>query len=114
MIALRIAISLVSAPIDKSGSSVEQNCLCTHQVINEVTGRWLWWGEGEGLEGLQWRAGLAFTFMSFFDLSFLMAYPDVIPSAFIKLKEVFAVLVLSTRQETLPVPFSEWLEYVMS
>lgn len=39
MIALRIAISLASAPIDKSSSSVEQKCLCTHQVINEVTGR---------------------------------------------------------------------------
>lgn len=29
MIALRIAISLVSAPIDKSGSSVEQNYVPT-------------------------------------------------------------------------------------
>lgn len=37
-----------------------------------------------------------------------MAYPDVIPSAFI----LFAALVLSTRQETVPVPFSEWLEYM--
>lgn len=50
--------------------------------------------------------------MSFFDLSFLMAYPDVMPSASIKLKEVFAALVLSTRQEIVPVPFSEWLEYM--
>lgn len=40
-----------------------------------------------------------------------MAYPDVIPFAFIKLKELFAVLVLPTRQETVPVPLSEWLEY---
>lgn len=42
---------------------------------------------------------------------FLMVYPDVIPFAFIKLEEVFAALVLSTRQETVPVPLSEWLEY---
>lgn len=41
-----------------------------------------------------------------------MAHPDVIASAFIKLKEVSAALVLSTRQETLPAPFSEWLEYM--
>lgn len=50
--------------------------------------------------------------LSCHSLSFLMAYPDMIPSAFIKLKQVFAALVLSTRQETVPVPFSEWLEHV--
>jgi len=48
--------------------------------------------------------------MSFFDLSSLMANPAVVPSVFIKLKEVFSALVLSIRQGTLPLPFTEWLE----
>lgn len=49
--------------------------------------------------------------MLLFDLSFLMAHPDGITSAFMKLKKVFAALVLSTGQETVSVPLVEWLEY---
>lgn len=49
-------------------------------------------------------------FMPFFDLSCSMANAAVVPSTFIKLKEVFAALVLSMRQEIMIVPFTEWLE----